>query len=78
MENDEAAEQTGEMTSELPLATVTALDVTANLPAGNDDDADDADTGEDTGVNLAVTEEMLADEKTVEMPASTKSDKKTG
>ena len=74
METDEAAEQTGDVTSELPLATVTALDVTANLPAGNDDDAD---TGEDTGVNLEVTEEMLADEKTVEMPAS-KSDKKIG
>ena len=42
--------------------------------AGNDDDAD---TGDDTGANLAVTKEMLADEKTVEMPAS-KSDKKTG
>ena len=74
MESDEATEQSSDMTSELPLATVTALDVTPNLSAGNDADAD---TGDDTGANLAVTEEMLADEKTVEMPAS-KSDKKTG
>ncbi len=70
MENDEA----GDMTSELPLATVTALDVTANLPAGNDDDVDTAD---DTGVNLEVTEEMLADDKTVEMPTPG-NDKKAG
>lgn len=54
-------------TARLPLATVTELDVTANLRAGND---------AHTGVNPEVTEEMVADDKTVEMPA--KSDIKTG
>ena len=73
MENDEATEDSGNMTSELPLATVTALDVTANLPAGNDDEVGDSGA---TGFNPEITEEMLADDKTVEMP--TKDDKKAG
>ncbi len=74
MENEEAAEQSADKTSELPLATVTALDITANLPAGNDDSIG---SGDDTGVNIEITEEILADEKTVEMPASG-NDKKAG
>jgi len=49
-------------TSELPLASVTELDVTTKLPAGDDDDSSDAD-------EIDITEEMVADEKTVEMPA---------
>jgi len=67
MENDEDADRSEDMTSELPLATVTALDVTANLPAGNDDEIADSSA---TGFNPEITEEMLADDKTVEMPAS--------
>jgi hypothetical protein len=55
-----------ELTSEMPLATVTHIDKTANLPIGNEDEHADLD---DTGVNPEFTEEMLADEKTVEMPA---------
>ena len=74
MENEEAPKQSADKTSELPLATVTALDVTANLPAGNDDNVG---SGDDTGVNIEITEEILADEKTVEMPASG-NDKKAG
>jgi hypothetical protein len=76
MENDEAAGDSGDMTSELPLATVTALDVTANLPAGNDDEVGEYDDSGDTGPDAEITKEMLADDKTVEMPA--KDDKKAG
>ena len=76
MENDEAAGDSGDMTSELPLATVTALDVTANLPAGNDDEVGEVGNSGDTGLDAEITKEMLADDKTVEMPA--KDDKKAG
>ena len=72
MEEDEESDRSNELTTELPLASVTAIDVTANLPAGNDDGiaADD-----DTGLNIELTEEMVADDKTVEMPASGKDSK---
>jgi len=63
-------------TSEMSLASVTALDVTAQLQANNDDDGSDLD---DTGINDAITTvnmdadektvELVGDEKTVEMPA---------
>ncbi len=52
-----------ENTSERPLASVTELEISSKLPAGDDDGSSDADC---TGV----TEAMVADEKTVEMPAA--------
>lgn len=55
-----------ENTVEMSLASITALDITAQLPANNDDDISDLD---DTGVNEAVTVEMRLDDNTVEMPA---------
>jgi phage tail protein X len=65
MENDE---EVGDKTSQMPLATVTELDVTANLQAA-DNDATEV-LGEEK------TEEIIVDDKTVEMPAS--DGKKTG
>ena len=55
-----------EDTSEMSMASVTALDITAQLPANNDDDISDLD---DTGINEAVTADMRMDDITVEMPA---------
>jgi len=52
-------------TSALPLATVTELDITAQMPAQNDDISD----LDDTGINEAVTVNTSADDATVEMPA---------
>ena len=72
MEEDEESDRSNELTTELPLASVTAIDVTANLPAGNDDGLGEDD---DTGLNIELTEEMVADDKTVEMPASGKDSK---
>ena len=72
MEKDEESDRSNDLTTELPLASVTAIDVTANLPAGNDDGIGDDD---DTGLNIELTEEMVADDKTVEMPASGKDSK---
>ena len=72
MEKEEASDPSNDLTTELPLASVTAIDVTANLPAGNDDQMGDDD---DTGLNIELTEEMVADDKTVEMPASGKDSK---
>ena len=63
---DEAEDATG-VTAEMPLATVTPIDVTANLPARDDDEITDADA---TGVNEEITQEMAADDNTVEMPAA--------
>jgi len=63
-------------TEEMPLATVTELDVTAQLPARNDDDVDDPDG---TGVSEEITVNMEAEDKTVEMEVeSGKVDTKTG
>ena len=52
-------------TTALPLATVTELDITAQMPAQNDDISD----LDDTGINEAVTVNTPADDETVEMPA---------
>ncbi len=49
-------------TAEMPLATVTELDVTAQLPAKNDDISD----ADDTGINPTVN--MDGDNNTVEIP----------
>ena len=49
-------------TSELPLASVTELEITIKMPAADDESSDADYTG--------VTEEMVAEEKTVEMPAA--------
>jgi hypothetical protein len=68
MEDEEVAEEDPiELTSEMPMATVTHIDKTANLLVGREDEVDDVD---DTGVNPEITEEMLVDDKTVEIPAS--------
>jgi len=53
-------------TAKTPLATVTELDVTAQLPA-RDEDVGDL---EDTGVNPEQTAEFSNEDKTVEMPAN--------
>lgn len=66
---DDDDDNAADKTTQLPLATVTELDVTANLQVGKD-------SNDDTGVNPELTEEMIADDKTVEMPA--KDDSKTG
>jgi hypothetical protein len=55
-------EDRGDATAEMPLATVTELDVTAQLPAQNDDISD----LDDTGINPTVS--MDANDNTVEMP----------
>lgn len=60
-------------TAEVSLASVTALDITAEMQANNDDISDLDDTGvneEIATVNMAEEETaiMSADEKTVEMP----------
>ncbi len=68
----EKEENAADMTSELPLATVTEIDVTANLRARNHDQEDKIGDNDDTGVNLELTAEMIAEEKTVEMRAEEK------
>ena len=55
-----------EDTKEMSLASVTALDLTAQLPANNDDVISDLD---DTGINEALTINMKDSDRTVEMPA---------
>ncbi len=54
-------------TAAMPLATVTELDITAQMPAQNDEISD----LEDTGINEAITVNKVADDETVEMPAET-------
>ena len=71
-EKMEEEEDTNELTTEMPLATVTPIDVTANLPARNEDELTDTD---ETGVNEEITQEMVTDDNTVEMPASKKDTK---
>lgn len=58
-------DDSGEQTTALPLATVTELDITAQMPAQNDEISD----LEDTGINEAITVNTVADDETVEMPA---------
>lgn len=53
-----------DQTAALPLATVTELDVTAQMPARNDDHSDADATME----NEVVTEKIRRDDETVEMP----------
>jgi len=67
--SDRLDEDRGDETAEMPLATVTELDVTAQLPAKNDDIGDRDDTGINPTVNMDATD------NTVEMP---KGDKKAG
>jgi hypothetical protein len=55
-----------EDTSEISMASVTSLDITAQLPANNDDDISDL---YDTGINEAITVYMRTHDITVEMPA---------
>ena len=71
-ERMEEEENASDLTSEMPLATVTPIDVTANLPARESEEIAD---GDDTGVNEEITQEMIADDKTIEMPASKKDSK---
>jgi len=52
-------------TASLTLASVTELDVTAQMPAQNDELSD----LDDTGINEALTIDNAADDDTVEMPA---------
>jgi len=63
----EANDSAGNETAALPLATVTELDVTAQMPAQNDEISD----LDDTGVNEAITRNTAADDETVEMPVET-------
>lgn len=67
MEDDEPDR---DETMALPLASVTELDITAQMPAQNDDNSDLDDT-----VSEAITVNQTADESTVEMPV--KSGKKS-
>jgi hypothetical protein len=55
-------EDQGDATAEMPLATVTELDVTVQLPAKNDEIGD----ADDTGINPTVS--MDGSDNTVEMP----------
>ncbi len=58
-------------TSVLPLATVTELDITAQMPAQNDDESNiDLKSLDDTGITQEITVNQAADgdESTVEMP----------
>lgn len=68
----EKEDNAADMTSDLPLATVTEIDVTANLRARNNDQDDEISDNDDTGVNLELTAEMIAEQKTVEMCAEEK------
>lgn len=63
MEND-----ADDATTALPLTSVTDLDITAQMPAQNDEISD----LDDTGVNEAITVNTPADDETVETPASGK------
>jgi hypothetical protein len=60
---DEAEDRTAEM----PLATVTELDVTAEMPVQAEDDTIETVSQDDSGDTAAVTVNMSADDKTAEM-----------
>jgi hypothetical protein len=64
-------EDSSDKTSELPLASVTDLDVTVQLPAQNDDDS----KPEDTGITQETTINQDTGDETVEMPATFKKSK---
>jgi len=57
-------EEAGDETNALPLATVTELDITAEMPAQNDEISD----LDDTGINETITVNTASDDVTVEMP----------
>ncbi len=61
---EDTADSLDDETTALPLATVTELDVTAQMPAQNDEISD----LDDTGINEAVTVNIKGDDQTVEMP----------
>ena len=62
--------ESDEDTSEVTLASVTALEITAQLPANDDDDSSDLD---ETGINEAIsTVNMEGDEKTAVLPGDEK------
>ena len=69
MEHDENGDD--DLTAAMPLASVTELDVTAQMPAQNDDASDLDDDADATGVNEAITVNNAADDETVEMPVET-------
>lgn len=72
---DTASLAADEETSEMPLATVTELDVTERLPAGNDTDPTvEMDSPRNPNDTAAVTVNMSADEKTAEMPVANDDD----
>lgn len=54
-----------ENTSDMSMAAMSSLDITAQLPAGNDDNISDLD---DTGINEALTVDMELDENTAKLP----------
>ncbi len=54
-------------TTALPLASVTELDLTANMPAGNDDDSELA--AEATGLTEELTAQLPLEDATQELPA---------
>jgi hypothetical protein len=60
----EGTNKTDDDTSALPLATVTELEITAQMPARNDE----ISSPDDSGDSEAVTANTIADEDTVEMP----------
>jgi hypothetical protein len=60
----EGINKTDDDTSALPLATVTELEITAQMPARNDE----ISSPDDIGDSEAVTANTIADEDTVEMP----------
>ena len=57
----------GDETTALPLASMTELDITAQMPAQNDDISD----LDDTGINEAVTVNTPANDETADMPGKT-------
>jgi len=64
-------DEAGDKTSVLPLATVTELDVTAQMPVRNDE----ISNSDDTSDSEAVTANTIADEDTVEMPVESRKSK---
>jgi len=63
-----------EATSEMPLATVTELDVTAQLPVQDEDDTIETVTPPNPNDTAAVTINMTSEDKTEEMPVANDDD----
>ncbi len=67
----ELADDLDEETEEVPLATVTEIDSTAQLPAREDDESTaEMETARDPNDTAAVTVNMTAEDKTAEMPVA--------